>query len=122
MSAWLCSDKHIFELAKYFVDNCQQYSSDKINFKAAAQFLYDENCESLGARYGDDYNPIFIPITYKPTIDNIFVLAKQVDCYAYQSCEHDGWETSRAYKMCEAIKYSLLNNHPDYEDAPWGIE
>ena len=122
MSAWLCSEKHIFELAKYFVDNCQQYSSDKINFKAAAQFLYDENCESLGARYGDDYNPINIPISYKPTIDNIFVLAKQVDCYSYQSCEHDGWETSRAYKMCEAIKYNLLHNHPDYDSAPWGVD
>ena len=122
MSAWLCSEKHIFELAKYYVDKCQQYSSDRITFAAAAQYLYDENCESLGARYGDDYNPIFIPITYKPTIDNIFVLAKQVDCYAYQSCEHDGWEKSQAHEMCESIKYHLLNNHPDYDAAPWGIE
>ena len=122
MSAWLCSDKHIFELAKYYVEKCQQYSSDKLKFKEAAQILYDENCNSLGARYGDDYSPINIPLTYDATIDNIFSLAKQVDCYTYQACEHDAWEASRAYKMCESIKSHLLSNHPDYDDAPWGID
>ena len=122
MSAFLCSEKHIFELAKYYVEKCQSYSSDKITFATAAQMLYDENCESLGARYGDDYNPIFIPINYAATIFNVFAMAKQVDCYSYQSCEHDGWENSKAYKMCESIKYHLLSNHPDYDTAPWGIE
>jgi hypothetical protein len=24
--------------------------------------------------------------------------------------------------MCESIKDALLRNHPDYEDAPWGID
>ena len=122
MSAWLCSDKHIFELARYYVDRCQQYSSNKLSFKAAAQFLYDENCESINARYGDEYIPINIPNHYVHTIFNVFAMAKQVDCYSYQSCEHDGWESSRAHEICESIKYHLLSNHPDYEDAPWGID
>jgi len=122
MSAFLCSDKLIFELAKYFVEKCQQYESNKLSFTAVAQILYDENCESLAARYGDDYTPISIPVNYVPTISNIFELAKQVDCYSYQSCEHDGWEASRAKKMCEAIKYALLSNHPDYNAARWGID
>lgn len=122
MSAWLCSDKHIFELAKYYAEKCQPYSGNKISFADAAQLLYDENCKSLAARYGDEATPIFIPTNYVPTIDNIFVLAKQVDCYSYQSCEHDEWEASRAYKMCETIKYYLFSNHPDYDVAPWGID
>ncbi|RLC14512.1 MAG: hypothetical protein DRI24_13320 [Deltaproteobacteria bacterium] len=121
MSAWLCSDKHIFELAKYYVEKCQQYTSRKLTFKAAAQMLYDENCESLAARYGDDYTPIKIPVNYVSTIDNIFVLAKQVDCYSYQACEHDGWDASRAKEICETISSYLLSNHPDYDAAPWGI-
>lgn len=122
MSAWLCSDKHIFELAKYYVEKCQQYVSagNKLSFADAAQLLYDENCKSFAAGYGDDSPPIFIPDNYVTTVDNIFVLAKQVDCYSYQSCEHDEWEKSKAFEMCESIKSHLFSNHPDYEAAPWG--
>lgn len=122
MSAWLCSDKHIFELAKYYVDHCQQYSRDKMSFREAAQELYKENCNSLAARYGDEYPPIKVPANYIPTIRNVFALAKQVDCYTYQACEHEEWEKSRAFKMCESIKYYLFSNHPDYDAAPWGID
>ena len=121
MSAWLCSDKHIFELAKFYVDKCQQYSSSRVTFQEAAQVLYDANCESLGARYGDDYEPIEIPLSYRPTIDNVFSMAKQVDCYSYQACEFEGWEASRANEMCNSIKYNLLSSHPDYDAAPWGV-
>lgn len=123
MSAWLCSEKHIFELAKYYVEKCQQYTaaSNKMTFKEAAQELHDENCASLAARYGDDLTPISIPVNYVPTVNNIFALAKLVDCYSYQACEHDAWELSRANSMCESIKSHLLSNHPDYEAAEWGI-
>lgn len=125
MSAWLCSDKHIFELAKYYAEKCQKHTSavNRISFKVAAQFLYGENCESLAARHGDDYTPpISIPVNYVPTVDNIFALAKLVDCYSYQSCKHDGWEASKAHEMCDSIKYHILSNHPDYDAAPWGID
>jgi hypothetical protein len=122
MSAWLCSDTHIFELAKYYVDKCQSYSSSKLSFKEAAEILYGENCKSLAYRYGDeDFEVIRPPMDYVPSIRNIFALAKQVDCYSYQACEHPEWEESRAFKMCESIKYHLLSEHPDYEAAPWGV-
>jgi hypothetical protein len=127
MSAWLCSDKHIFELAKYYVDKCQTYSSSKLSFKEAAKLLHEENVKSLQYRY-DDADEFFgteairPPMDYAPTIRNIFALAKQVDCYTYQACEHPEWENSKAFAMCESIKDALLRNHPDYEDAPWGID
>jgi hypothetical protein len=122
MSAWLCSDKHIFELAKYYVEQCQRYSSSKISFREAAEILYTENCNSLRARYDDDeFEVINVPVNYVPTVRNIFALAKLVDCYSYQACEHDEWEESRAKEMCDSIKYHLLSNHPDYEAAEWGI-
>jgi hypothetical protein len=122
MSAFLCSDKHIFELAKYYVEKCQQYSSSKMSFKEAAEILYKENCNSLAARYGDEFEPIEIPVNHVSTIDNLFVMAKQVDCYEYQACEHDEWEASKAHEMCKSIKYHLFSNHPDYEAAHWGID
>jgi len=57
-----------------------------------------------------------------PTIRNVFALAKQVDCYSYQACEHPSWEESRAHAICESIRYNLLSQHPDYDEAPWGID
>lgn len=123
MSAWLCSNKHIFELAKYYVDKCQSYSHERLTFQEAAEILYEENCNSLRARYSDDeFDKLNPPLSYRPTIDNIFVMAKQVNCYEYQACEHDEWESSKAFKMCQAIKEYLLRNHPDYDMAPWGID
>jgi hypothetical protein len=125
MSAWLCSDKHIFELAKYYVDKCQSYSSSKISFKEAAELLHAENIKSLQYRYDYEdhqFDPFHAPINYAPTIRNVFALAKQVDCYSYQACEHPTWEDSKAFAICEAIKDGLFRNHPDYEDAPWGID
>jgi len=122
MSAFLCSDTHIFELAKYFVDNCQQYASKRLKFREAAKILNDANCESLGARYGDEnFEAIDIPELYRPTITNIHSMAKQVDCFSYQACEYDGWEKSQAREMCDSIKYHLLSNSPEYDNAPWGI-
>ncbi len=122
MSAFLCSDTHIFELAKYYVDNCQQFANKRLTFREAADVLYKANCESLGSRYGDEeFEEQVAPELYRPTITNIHVMAKQVDCFSYQACEFDGWEKSAAHEMCDSIKYNLLSHSPEYDDAPWGI-
>jgi len=121
MSAWLCSDEHILEMASYYVEHCQKYSGDETTLKQAAEILYNENLESLAARYGDDYPPIKVPSAYEPIVENIFHMAKMVGCYEYQSCEHEGWKTSEAKEMCATILYFLLNNHPDYDAGPWGF-
>ena len=49
-------------------------------------------------------------------------LAKAIDCYAYQSCEHPEWEKSSAYAICQALRSAILHGLPGYEEAPWGIE
>lgn len=123
MSAWLCSDKHIFELAQYFVDKCQTYSSSKLTFEQAAEELYKENVRSLNYRYDDDdFADLNPPHAYMRTVFDPAVLAKQVNCYEYQACEHPAWEESKAHEMCQDIKEHLLRNLPGYEDAPWGID
>lgn len=122
MSAWLCSDEHIFEMAHYYIEHCQKWSGGVMSFKDAAELLYNENLESLAARYGDEYPPIVVPQDYEPVVENIFHMAKMVGCYEYQSCEHDAWKESTAKEMCETILYYLMSNHPDYDAAPWGFE
>jgi hypothetical protein len=41
--------------------------------------------------------------------------------YAYQACEHDGWEASDARKLVDAIEAHAVRHLPGYDDAPWGV-
>jgi hypothetical protein len=123
MSAWLCNEEHIYEIAFHYVRNCQQYtqSQNKLSVPQAVKILWKANNDSLASRYGDDVTPMNLLPDYKPMVNNIFHMAKLVDCYMYQSCEFDEWEDSKAYKICESVKDSLLRNSPEYEAAPWGF-
>jgi len=44
---------------------------------------------------------------------------KAINCYGYQSCEHEGWEASEAYRYCQALRASLIHNLPGYDAATW---
>ncbi len=46
---------------------------------------------------------------------------KACSCYEYQSCEHDGWERSEAFRLIEAIRHAAIAALPGYEDADWEI-
>lgn len=123
MSAWLCNEEHIYEIAFHYVRNCQQYVQPQ-NTKSVPQvvkILWKANNDSLAARYGDDVVSMNVLNDYKPMVNNIFHMAKLVDCYEYQSCEFDEWEESDAKKICTAVTESLLSNNPEYEAAPWGF-
>ena len=52
-------------------------------------------------------------------MDPVQVL-KAIDAYAYQSCEHDGWESSEAHAICEALRHRAIQALPGYEEAEWG--
>lgn len=47
-------------------------------------------------------------------------LLKAIACYEYQSCEHGGWEGSRAYAYCERLRQRAINALHGYDAAPWG--
>ncbi len=44
---------------------------------------------------------------------------KLISCYEYQSCEHPGWETSKAKEFCERLRPYLITKLPGYAEAPW---
>lgn len=50
------------------------------------------------------------------------VVLKAIDCYEYQSCETDDWETTEAFRFCQALRRHLIHDLPGYEKAPWGYE
>ncbi len=48
-------------------------------------------------------------------------LLKACDCYAYQSCEHNGWEKSEACRFIAEARIEIIRKLPGWDDAPWGI-
>ena len=82
------------------------------------RLLLIENVASLNARYPTDYAEMlpdgFNPDTYRFEPDYFFetrvqnMEAAAIDlaaCYEYQSCEHDGWETSYAKRFTDWLTY-----------------
>jgi hypothetical protein len=53
-------------------------------------------------------------------LDPVVVL-KQIACYEYQSCDHDGWPASEAAAITDALRSSAIRVLPGYEDATWGF-
>lgn len=49
------------------------------------------------------------------------LVLKQIDCYQYQSCEHDGWEGSDARRFTDALRQRMVRQLPGYDDGPWGV-
>jgi hypothetical protein len=48
-------------------------------------------------------------------------IAKLARFYDYQACEHDGYSTSAAKTIVEALMARYPETLPDYEAMPWGI-
>ncbi len=126
MSAWLCSEEHIYEMAHYYVTHV---AVTTMSAEQIAKLLYKENVASLVARYGDDEEdmPMKLLPQYQPIVTDPMHIAKLIGCYEYQSCETDTWEDSIAYDICQRMLAEL--NLPkeywtrsEYDRAPWGFE
>lgn len=96
--------------------------------------LIAENIKSVSFRYhGEDLETLPGPNDKSDLIDYTFhavptsnfnpvdVLGA-ISCYEYQTCEHDGWETSEAKAFCGALRDRMISLLPGYSDAPWEIQ
>jgi hypothetical protein len=138
MSAWIVTNDHIAAMVELAIGGgadadrvywdelgdghgkqVGRFADDR---QRIGQILVDENHRSINHRYpGDDDSGTYRQPDYlqNPTaVEGI----KIVHCYRYQSCEHPGWETSPAYRLCEAILEKLAHQIPGYDAAPWGWE
>jgi len=145
LSAWTVSKTHVdvlvrglIEAGGYFHRGVWQEVTDA-NATEVGQMLWRENFRSVNSRYNERKNTP--PYTYlhpdqfiitsrtwgntqylEPQSHiNPAVLAKQVSCYDYQSCEHDAYEKSRAHSVVQALAGSLLGSVKGYDEAPWGV-
>ena len=148
MSAWIVSHGHIDILVKAIVEGpaeAHNWPGVTLHWDARrslpndlGQELLDECIRSVAFRYTDTdaddlpgtYRPegtpeYRIPYDYddpgfRPTAGEIF---KAVNCYAYQSCEHDEWQGSAAWRVCDDLKGYLADSlHPDSGPHGWDRE
>lgn len=132
MSAFIVSTKHIHALVQLSRD-CQLdcllgYHGD-LSCDELGALLLRENIASVQHRYpqdsraGDghpseaDVYRFVRPSNPITPVEGI----KLIQCYQYQSCEHDAWERSRAGRICVALLDALISRLPGYEDAEWAL-
>lgn len=104
MSAWMCSDVHFSFVAKAAEVHGLIEPGTALAFAGELKL---ENMRSLDARYG-------APITehqlealdlgeHASRIEDAYFVTTQLHCLDYQSCEHDGWESSNAKAVCDRL-------------------
>lgn len=94
------------------------------NAEEVGAMLLAENMRSVNHRYADDeIEPVYqFRSTPDPRFDPVKVL-KAIDGYAYQSCEHQGWQRSEAKRFIEALQARMISRLDGYDDAStWGVE
>lgn len=147
MSAFMCSDRHLGILAAYAVAHVleavpyglrSELELDGFEHRRGATYrtisrvasmLMSENLRSLAHRYPRDhhldaeaYDAFELPRTIEADARKLprMHIVKACHCYAYQACEHPGWQASDARKLIDAIEAHAVRNLPGYADASWG--
>lgn len=91
------------------------------NEQETCDILLAENIASFNYRYKVTVDDRMVYDAFVTSLRPIDVI-KACDCLEYQSCEHDGWETSTAKAIVDAIKGAACRALPGYDDAPWEIK
>ena len=142
MSCYLISSKEAILLASLFHSdtynvNCLLSPSKLDYIKDTASRLLTENLKSVSHRYPKDTYEVDSLTPFWPSTGNDWdkvdyleaflksytatELLKIIQHYEYQSCEHDGWIDSHAYKVVSSCLSIAIARLPDYNAASWGI-
>ena len=134
MSAFVVGHDHIDGLLTFALAHSVSYWTGREsvtiardNVSEIGRLLLDENEQSVGFRYGE-HDPEDMPGTIGEQAANYqfrafaapippIVILKACDCYDYQACEHDGWESSVAKRIVDAIRGSAVRRLPDWDKA-----
>jgi hypothetical protein len=139
MSAFIVSNTHIDALLTAGLHKYNGRDGDSVFWEIAGadgnpeyQILTERNASQVGAmllaenqrsvndRYDtDELEPIYefqeLPGTPEPT-----TVLNAIRCYRYQSCEHDGWESSEAAQVIGAIESKMIREVCENDDT-WEI-
>lgn len=118
MSAWICSQNHISAIVEAAIDAGK---IDPAAAKTLGQSLWDTNVESVNHRYPDNQNTGYV-YAHRPYPVRYVQLQKLLHCYAYQSCEHDGWIGSASERLVTSLTGYRTEELPGYDAAEWGVD
>jgi len=124
MSAYMVSDLHISAVINKMVE---MELINKSNINKVGQMIVDENINSLVARYGEaekaENSHTFQFIENEETQVSDIQAHKLAHCIEYQSCEHDQWKDSKAFrtldKLCKAIEKKTNRSYKTLRDKDW---
>lgn len=129
MSAWIVDRAHIDVLVQALTTEAgmAQGTADEIG-----RTLWRENLRSVAHRYpGDEDGQRPGPLDFKDSDVDTYIyrepsvtipeagVVHAVQCYVYQSCEHQGWEGSLSAKWMQTL---VLRHDGITGDGPWGFE
>jgi hypothetical protein len=138
MSAWVVTKHHIDVLVSAAVERGITIKFGRVgalvpvtleNATYVGRMLLRENIASVVHRYrlcGTDEAFEYLrglvryTFTFYAAIRPSAV-AQALDCYDYQSCEHDGYETSAAAFFVSQLK-ATLGNQQGTDADPWGFD
>ena len=121
MSAFHVSDDHINILLSWArkhnpivrVDHTRFDLTQSEDYWRVGAVLRDANNASMDARYGDapqDFLPKTVSVAHLEAID----IVSGCDCFAYQACEYDGWDSSGAKNAIDEIRNAASRRVPGY--------
>lgn len=139
MSAWVVEREHIDVLIAYGlsdpanklhwrIDADQPFATEnlrELTYETATEIgamLWQENVASVCALYEDDTADTYGHVFEYAYRDPHYVLThpealQAVACLKYQSCEHEGWETSEAKRCLDVIQGRAISK---LATGPWG--
>jgi hypothetical protein len=122
VSAWIVSKTHIDALVQALIE-ADLIEADKAT--ATGKMLWRENHKSINARYGA--SPRTPAYTYTPLEGRAFdapaVIQSAAVCYDYQTCEHEGYRSSKARLFVLALAGMVKDSERhDGLKGPWGVD
>ena len=131
MSAFIVSEQQIELLAVTYVKNTYRGSDLTHEINRTAKLLWKENHKSVNFRYNGKTRTPNIKLKefdyYQDLLTNFSKIEvyKLVQCYDYQTCEHDTYKKSKAKMIVNNLLIDLADdiicNLPEYDTAKWGL-
>jgi hypothetical protein len=132
MSAFIVSHKHIDALVSAMLDARMSYwdghnrvyvtRAPKPSDVSCSRKTCAQSCTATVAGWGTTKNRPRIHIALlMPQGLGRRCNIKAVHCLDYQSCETEDWETTLAWRICQALLSSTTARLPGYEAAAWEI-
>ena len=134
MSAYIVNNETICAIVKGFEMFNTEYSAEDykkpnsviIDFKemrnGIGQSLLEQNYKSVNCRYRDNQKtPKF---NYKDVEVNEGIILGCINCYEYQACETNDYETSQIHYSLQSLKNAMLDRYVENSgyEVPWGYE